>query len=369
MIRLAKPFFPAQSFANVCAVLKSGHLIQGAYVKQFEEALRRYLGVKHAFLVSSGTAALHLSLLSLGIRAGDEVIVPAFTFPATANVVELVGARAVPVDIRLDDFCIDSSKIEKAITSRTKAIMPVHEFGQSAEMKIIMEIARSRGVAVVEDAACALGTEYDGKKAGTLGKVGCFSFHPRKAITTGEGGAVVTEDDGIAEKIAILRNHGICAAEKGIDFIHAGFNYRMTDIQAAIGVPQLMGLDRTIERRIRIASYYHEAFEGLSVVSRPATFGNRRMVYQSYHILLNDGVDRQGVIASMKKAGIETNLGAYALQCLSYYRNKYGFKEEDFPNALKAYRQGLALPVGHHVKKADVAFIARSLRSLLEPGA
>ena len=190
MIRLAKPEFSDETIRSVLSVIKSGDLVMGEYVSKVEQFLESYLNVENAVLVSSGTAALHLSLLSLGIGAGDEVIVPAFTFPATANMVEAVGAKPVFVDIALDDFCIDCEKIEASISSKTKAIIPVHAFGQPANMEAVLDIAKCHGLFVIEDAACALGAEFENVKVGAYGDLGCFSFHPRKAITTGEGGGL-----------------------------------------------------------------------------------------------------------------------------------------------------------------------------------
>ncbi|MCP4215992.1 MAG: DegT/DnrJ/EryC1/StrS family aminotransferase, partial [bacterium] len=246
MIKLAKPYIPEEAIKNVVDVLRSGNLVQGKYAKEFEISLCDYLDVPHAVVVSSGTAALHLALIALGIKESDEVIVPAFTFPATANVVELVGAKPVFVDINLSDFCIDTSNIEAKITAKTKAIMPVHEFGQAAKMDDIIALVKKYNLKLVEDAACALGTEFDNQKVGTFGELGCFSFHPRKAITTGEGGVIVTRSAELAEKLRVLRNHGISAKNGTIDFIAAGLNYRMTDFQAALGLGQMKSLEDDI---------------------------------------------------------------------------------------------------------------------------
>ena len=366
MIRLAKPHIPDKAIEKAVEVLKSGDLVQGKYVREFENSLSDYLNVKNAIIVSSGTAALHLALLVLGIKEGDEVIVPAFTFPATANVVELVGAKPVFVDINLSDFCIDTSKIEKSINNRAKAIMPVHEFGQSAEMGKILAIAEKHDLEVVEDAACALGTEFNNQKVGTFGKLGCFSFHPRKAITTGEGGVVVTNDDGLAEKICILRNHGISNNNGKYDFLCAGFNYRMTDFQSALGLSQLLEIEEIIRNRIRIADEYDKELADVDWIKTPKRFENRKTVYQTYHIMVDDKINRDKLINSLKNVGIETNLGAQALHCLKYYKEKYGYKENDFPNATKAYKQGLALPVGKHIAKPEQRKIVQGLRIALE---
>ena len=218
IIRLAKPNISSNAIDEIADVFKSGFLVQGKKVAEFEKNLANYFNVKNAICVSSGTAALHLSLIALNIKQGDEVIVPAFTFPATANVVELVGAKPVFVDINLNDFCIDISEIESKITEKTKAIIPVHEFGQVAKIHEIIEIAKKYNLKVVEDAACAFGAEYNYKKIGTFGDTGCFSFHPRKAITTGEGGVILTNNEYIVERLFALRNHGIVYNYGEIEF-------------------------------------------------------------------------------------------------------------------------------------------------------
>ena len=363
MIKLARPAISPAAIAKVSEVLASGNLVQGAYVLKFEEQLQKYLDVNHVIVVSSGTAALHLSLICLGIGPGDEVIVPSFTFPATANVVELVGAKPVFVDIGLDDFCIDTTQIEKVITLRTKAIMPVHEFGQSADMEAIMQMARKYDLAVIEDAACALGTEFASRKAGTFGVLGCFSFHPRKAITTGEGGAIVTNDDALAAALRSLRNHGMNQISGKIDFSSAGFNYRLTDFQAVLGYCQMTEIVDFISQRIRMAESYALRLHGLSKIKTPVVFSNRKNVYQTYHILLDSSVDRDRLKTLLFENGVETNYGAYAVPVQSFYREKYALREEDFPNAVMAYRHGLALPLGSYLTDSDITCIVDQLKT------
>jgi perosamine synthetase len=363
MIKLAQPYIPQAAIDEVCGVLRSGDLVQGTYVSRMEAALRDYLQVKHALVVSSGTAALHLSLMALGIAPGDEVIVPAFTFPATANVVELLGAKPVFVDITLEDYCIDPSRIDNAITPRTRAIMPVHEFGQPSDLDALCATAGKYNLPIVEDAACALGAEFHNKKVGRFGAFGCFSFHPRKTITTGEGGAVVTDQDELADRIRALRNHGIVVQNGKPEFVYAGLNYRMTDFQAALGLSQLSEIENLIDGRIRIAAGYDEHLSGLPHLKTPARFAHRKAVYQTYHLLINGAMDRDEVIRSLRAAGIESNFGAHALNCLPYYRQKYGYRQEDFPNAVQAFRGGLAVPMGHHLRQDQVDWISDQIKS------
>lgn len=358
MIRLAKPYISEAAIKNVIEILKSGDLVQGKYVKEFEIVLQNYLNANHAILVTSGTAALHLSLMALGVGNGDEVIVPDFTFPATANVVENVGAKPVLVDINLDDYCINVSDIEEVITDKTRAIIPVHEFGQSVDIEPLIQVAQKHNLMVIEDAACAMGTEYNGKKVGTFGNIGCFSFHPRKAITTGEGGLIVSNDLKIADKVRALRNHGI--SDK-YDFIYAGLNYRMTDFQAAIGLAQMDSLEKAIESKIEMARSYDELLDNCDCIRTPAVFPERKNVYQTYHILLDNRIDRAELISYLQKNGVQTNFGANALHCLTYYREKYGYEENDFPVARQAHEKGLALPCGDHMNEKDVEYICGKL--------
>jgi len=361
MIKLAQPTISEDAIEKVAAVLRSGNLIQGQHVAAFESALKAYVGARYAIAVSSGTAALHLSLMALEITRGDEVIVPAFTFPATVNVVELVGAKPVLVDIHPDDLCMDSSRLEEAVTEKSRAILPVHEFGQAAGLDRILALAGSRGIPVIEDAACALGTEFDGQKIGTFGLTGCFSFHPRKAITTGEGGAVTTGSDAVAEKVRSLRNHGISTASGAPDFVHAGLNYRMTDFQAVLGLFQMGNMDQTIAQRIRLADLYDQALADIPWLTVPHRNARSKHVFQTYHVMIDPKIDRQQLISYLKSAGIETNLGAQAIHCLTYYRQKYHFRPTDFPNAARAYSCGLALPMGPHVGQEEISHIAARL--------
>ncbi len=361
MIRLAKPTIPEAAINHVRKIFKSGDLVQGKYVREFETALQNYLNINYSIIVSSGTAALHLCLMALGIKEGDEVIIPAFTFPATANVIEIVGAVPVLVDINFNDYCLDVSRITSRITDRTKAIIPVHEFGQSADIEHLMQIARKYDLMVIEDAACAFGTEYNGKKTGTFGIAGCFSFHPRKAITTGEGGLIVTDDCDFADKVRALRNHGISSKK---DFTHAGLNYRMTDFQAAIGLAQMDNIEKAIESRIEMAHSYNKLLDNCEYIRTPDTFPDRKNVYQTYHILLDEIIDRDKLIANLLDNGVQTNYGAHALHCVTYYRKKYCYEDSDFPVAEQAYKKGLALPIGDHLKYEDIEYIAEILKRM-----
>lgn len=362
MIRLSLPYIKRDEIEEVTKVLNSRYLVQGEKVRQFEEIISRYLRVKYCIAVSSGTAALHLALLAVGVKKGDEVIVPDFTFPATANAVELIGANTKFVDINLDSFCMDADRIEEKITEKAKAIIPVHEFGQSADMDKIMDIARKYKLKVVEDAACALGTEYKGEKVGTIGNVGCFSFHARKPITTGEGGMIATNNEEIAKKVRILRNHGEKSINGKADFVEAGFNYRMTDIQAAIGIAQMKKIKEMMDYKKQIADEYNKFLKDETLLTIPCEKGYGKHIYQTYHVLLHNSINRDFVKEKLKENGVESNLGAYAVHCQSYYRNKYKLNDENFQNSLYSYKKGLALPMYYELDLKEIKFICDCIK-------
>ena len=264
MIPLSSPDIRDEDIDQVVAVLRTGMLVQGPHVAGLEGLIRALVGTREAVAVSSGTATLHLALLALGIGPGDEVIVPAFSHVATANVVELSGARPVFVDVDLETFDIDTRQIPGKVSPRTRAIVPVHEFGLMCDMEEVMRLAARHRLHVVEDAACALGARRGGANAGSLGIFGSFSLHPRKAITCGEGGVLTTNDAGLGSAVRALRNHGIDPDRPGMDFVVAGFNYRMTDFQAALAASQLPRLESAIGRRNEIAGIYRRLLRDCS---------------------------------------------------------------------------------------------------------
>ena len=365
MIRLTKPEIGKEEIREVGKVLRSGFLVQDENVEKFESTVSEYLGVEYAVAVSSGTAALHLSLISLGIKQGDEVIIPDFTFPATGNVVALVGAKPILVDIDLMTYNIDATRIEEKITPRTKAIVPVHEFGQSADMDPILDIAKKHNLFVIEDAACALGAEYKARKCGTLGNVGCFSFHPRKTVTTGEGGVVVTNSPDIAVKIKILRNHGITKKDGIYLFTLPGFNYRMTDFQGALGWIQMRKLDEIIVRRGRIAAIYDSILRDNDLLRVPLVASDNKHIYQSYVVLIDNNIDRNALINILRKNGIETTIGTYALHCQPYYQENYGYKQGDLDNSYTAYKQCLCLPMYSMMSQKSIKMVTSGLLKAL----
>ncbi|WP_297422296.1 DegT/DnrJ/EryC1/StrS aminotransferase family protein [Clostridium sp.] len=365
MIKLAVPDIGQEELEEVKKVFDSKYLVQGNKVEEFENQIKKYLNIKHAMAVSSGTAALHLALLAVGVEIGDEVIVPDYTFPATANVVEIIGASIKFVDITLDSYCIDTEKIKSMITNKTKAIIPVHEFGQTADMDEIMDLSKKYNLKVIEDAACALGAEYKLRKAGTIGDIGCFSLHPRKAITTGEGGIVVTNNDELADKIKILRNHGIKYINGKAKFVTAGLNYRMTNIQGAIATVQMKKLEEINHKKIKLAMEYNQILKKIKGITLPKEESYGRHVWQTYHILLNEEINRDELIKRLKDNEIESNIGAYALHGEPYYKKKYCYENYRFNNSINAYKHGMALPLHKNISSEEISYVALVLEKIL----
>ncbi len=369
MIRLAIPEIGDEEIQAVADVLRTGHLVQGRNVGRFEEDVAAYVGVKHAVAVSSGTAALHLALAALEIGPGDEVIVPDFTFPATANVVALLGATPVLVDIDPMTYNVRVDELAPAITPRTKAIMPVHLFGQPANMRPILELAAACGLPIVEDAACALGATYHGRPCGALGRMGCFSFHPRKAITTGEGGMIVTDDDTLAERLRLLRSHGMSLYSglqtpnpEGARFVLPGFNYRLTDFQAALGVAQMKRLEEIVQRRVALAALYQQALAAVPRLVRPHTIEGVRHIWQSYVVMLDDGIDRGAVIDRLRSQGVEATIGTYAVSA----QPAFASPPRHLPGSLHAFRHSLCLPLHSRMTASDVEIVVDSLLRAME---
>ena len=359
-IPLMSPNITEDDIAAAVEVLRSGSLVQGRNVEALEKAIGEYIGTKHVIAASSGTATLHMALVALGIGPGDEVIVPAFSYVATANVVEIVGAKPVFVDIDLSTFNIDVARIEQSITERTRAIIPVHEFGLCCDISRVMEIALRNGLVVIEDAACALGAAENGKFAGTFGTIGSFSLHPRKSITSGEGGLLTTDNDELASDLRKLRNHGI--GENG-EFVAAGFNYRLTDFQAALALSQFGRFEENINKKTALAEIYSNELSGLGKLHIPHVPSGKIHTWQTYHVLIYGGADRGELTDRLRENGVATNYGAQCIPALAYYREKYALDcDRHFPNAMRAFGQGLALPIFEKLRVEEAHFVAEAIK-------
>jgi len=366
-IRLSKPVFEdrASILSAIKEVLDSGFLIQGKYVSEFEKSVAMYMGCSHAIAVSSGTAALHLSLMTMGIGRGDEVIVPDFTFPATSNVVELTEAKPILVDVDSRTYNIDTAKLKGTVSDRTKCLIPVHLFGNPANMGEILDLSKERNITIIEDAAGAMGAKYAGRKCGTIGHLGCLSFHPRKLVTTGEGGMILTDDDDIADQVRSLRNHGIVRNEGRTDFKSAGLNYRMTEIAAILGLEQMKRIDRTIKEKDDLLKAYAEGFRDNPNVCLQSHPKEAEQALQALVVKLGRKSTVE-MIRWMASFGIETTVGAYALHLLAYYRQKYGYSELEFPTSAHLHKMTLALPFYDGLSSDQVDSIVRTLSKGLD---
>jgi perosamine synthetase len=352
-IRLAQPDVGEAELQAIAGVLASGRLTMGPKVAELERLLASACGTAHAVAVSSGTAALHLAVSALGVGPGDEVVVPAYTFPATGNAVRLCGARAVLADVDPVTFNVDPARVHEALGPRTKAVIAVHLFGRPAEWEALQTVVPPE-VVLLEDAAGALGARYRGAPCGGLGLLGCLSFHPRKIVTTGEGGAVTTDEDGLADAIRRLRHHGI-DPRGGFDIPVPGPNYRLSDVLCALGIPQLERLEQLLRARERVAALYTERLEHL--VETPAAAEGDRHGWQAYVV----GVEhRDAVLAALRAEGIEAQIGTYALHRLGAYRD-----QGPFPGAERAFERALALPFSSRLGEPEVDRVADALRGAL----
>jgi len=360
-ISLARPALALEDLQGVHAVLASGQLVQAGQVAGFEQALSRVLDDAHVVAVSSGTAALHVALLALDALPGAEVVVPAFTFPAVANVVWLAGLTPRLVDVSLDDYGPDADEVLAALGPRTAAVIWVHQLGNvPADAAVLREVAGR--VPLIEDAACSLGARIDGRASGTLGRLGCTSFHPRKIVTTGEGGAVFTHDADLARRLRELRNHGQAEGEAGfLRFERPGLNARLSELHAAIGRSQLASLGYFLEKRRVLGRRYVERLAGVPGVTVPAAYREGRANFQGLAVLLDEGLDRDALMAALRERRIETTIGGYSIPHQPAYVRRFGPPGDRFPNAERAFRHALALPLHPGLDEADVDTVVASL--------
>ncbi len=376
-IQIASPAIGEEEWLAVKDPLLSGWLTQGTYVAKFEREFAKRHGVKHAIASTSCTTALHLILSALEIGPGDEVIVPAFTWVSTANVVLYCGATPVFADVDRRTYNIDVRDLERRLSKRTKAIIAVHLFGLCADIDTIKKLAPD--IPIIEDAACAVGSEYKGKTAGSLGIAGAFSFHPRKIITTGEGGMVTTDNDELAERIRILRNHGASISEEERhqgpqpyllpEFNFLGYNYRMTDIQGAIGLVQLSKLDTLIEERRKWADFYLQELRSLEWLILPEVPNYAKHSWQAFVCYVDENkspMKRNDIMKHLFEKGINTRPGTHAVHMLNYYRKRFNLEPDDYPGARDCYKYTISLPLHNRMTEDDYKYIVKILKEFLK---
>lgn len=371
MITLAKPSFGPEELTALERVLKSGWVAQGKEVEAFEYAVAKTHQAQHGVAVTSATAGLHLACLALEIGEEDLVFIPSFAWPSAANMAVRVNARPVLVDVRADTYNLCPDALRTAILQarssgigNPKAIIIVHEFGLAADMNALVEIAENEGLEIIEDAACAFGANYGDKQVGTFGKLGVFSFHPRKSITTGEGGMVVTNDSQLAERIRILRNHGQTMSNRRRQFLEAGFNYRLTDIQAAIGNVQLTRFPNILSRRRQIATWYHELFGKSESFELPGLCTDH--TWQTFMIVVAESLERDTIISTCRERGLEVALGSVAAHASEFFQKHFGYENQSCPISQRLFEKGLALPMHADLTQIDCETVVKTLKKVVD---
>lgn len=363
IIPVCEPVLDSNELKYVTACVRSGWVSSaGNFIEKFEDAFKNCCDARYAVACSSGTAALHLALAALGIKKGDEVIIPVFTMIATANAVTYLGGRPVFIDANPYTWNIDTDKIEKAVTKHTKAIIPVHTYGLPADMDVILSIAKKYNLFVIEDAAEAHGAEYKGRRAGGIGDAACFSFYGNKIITTGEGGMVTTNNKEIAEKVRILRDHAF-SKERHFWHKNLGYNYRMTNLQAAIGLAQAERFEKLVEIRLRNAGYYNNFLKDIRGIKLPRDIEHLKNVYWMYSVLVEEDfvLNRDALRLYFAKKGIETRTFFIPMHLQPIYS---GRRNKRFPVAEELCRKGICLPSGAALTKKDIEYITACMKEL-----
>jgi len=361
---VAEPEIGEEELKNVVEAVKSGWISsKGKFIEEFENLFAKYIGLKYGVATSNGTTALHLALSALNIGPGDEVIVPDLTFAATINAVMYTGAKPVIVDVNGDYWCMDPEKVKEAVTPRTKAVIPVHLYGHPCDMDAIMEIAERHGLYVIEDCAEAHGAEYKGVKVGSFGQISCFSFYGNKIITTGEGGMCLTNDEDLAEKMRMLRDHGMSPQKK---YWHEtiGFNYRMTNLQAAVGVAQLAKIEKFVDKKRKIAKIYAEELSKLQDITLHPEMPWAKCVYWLYTVLLKEkiNVDRNMLMEKLAMEGIETRNMFYPLHEMPIYQE---YASSTCSTSSKISSRGLSLPSSTKLTEEDILNITQKLKEII----
>ncbi len=363
-IPVAKPYIDTDDKKAVLSVLDSGMLSLGPRYLEFEKAITKYCGTKYACTVSNGTAGLHLAVKSLGLTEGDEVITSPFSFVSSSNCLLFERVKPVFADIEETTFNLDPEKMEKAITKKTRAILVVHIFGQSANMDGILKIAKKHHLKIIEDACESLGSLYQGKMTGTMGDVGVYAFYPNKQMTTGEGGIIVTNNRKIHNLCCSLRNQGRNKQNNWLIHERLGYNYRMDEMSAALGITQLKKLDWMIERKREVVTWYGRELSNIPSIKLPAIDKNRTHTWFVYVIRITNG-KRNKLMDGLAKANIQTKPYLPVIHLQPYMKKDFGYKKGDFPIAEKIASQTLALPFYVDLKRGDVQYIAEKIKQLL----
>lgn len=362
---IAKPYIAEQEEKYVLEVLRSGVLSIGPKVEEFEKKFAEFAGTKYACAVSSGTAGLHLAMIAAGIGPGDEVITSPFSFVASANSILYVGAKPIFVDIDPVTYNMDPAKIEEKITYKTKAILPVHILGQPADMDPIMALAKKYKLKIIEDACESIGATYKGKKVGTFGESAVFAFYPNKQMTTGEGGMIVTNDEKLDKLFRSLRNQGRAENRQWLDHERLGYNYRMDELSAAVGLAQIENIDFLLSERAKIADLYNKFLSSHSdLVGIPEAADRNSHTWFVYAVLLKNK-NRDSVMKSLAAEGISAKPYLPSIHLFSFYKKLFGYKEGDFPVSENVSNRTLALPLYIGLKEPDVKYICEKLLNLL----
>ncbi len=379
MLVYGSPLIEGPEISEVVKCMKSGWLGTGPKVQQFEEMFRAYKGIPYSMALNSCTAALHVSMLAAGLRPGDEVLVPAMTFAATANAVIHARCKPVFVDCERDSMNIDPKDMERKITGRTKAVIPVHFAGRPCNMDAIMDIAKTHQLKVIEDCAHAIESEYHGKKTGTFGDLGCFSFYVTKNIVTGEGGMAITKNEDYASQVKVLALHGMSKdawkrfgdeGYKHYQVVYAGFKYNMMDLQAAIGIHQLKRIDKYWKKREKIWFQYNKAFKNLPVITPKDPEANTRHAYHLYTLLIDidrTKVTRDQFLTEMTKRKIGVGVHYIALHLQPFYQKTFGYKRGDYPNAEWVSDRTVSIPLSAKLTPADVNDVISAVKDILKP--